>query len=93
MGDAALGVDHSRGLLGPLVIAPPAFVEAVSVRWFDFGRGPTVVRVDHPAMPGRPVIGVAEPGLPESGLQAKAAACIVALHADFTTLSQDFDIL
>nr|DAV12670.1 MAG TPA: hypothetical protein [Caudoviricetes sp.] len=43
-------------------------------------------------MPGRPVIGVAEPGLPESGLQETVTACIVALHADFTTLSQEFDI-
>lgn len=72
---------------------PAAFSDACTARWFDFGRGPTVVRVEHPALPGRPVIGVVDPGLPESGLQEKVAACIVALHADFNTLSQDFDIL
>lgn len=70
------------------------FADACTVRWFDFGRGPTVVRVSHPEMPGRSLIGIVEPGLPESGLQAKAAECIVALHADFIALSQDqWDIL
>lgn len=73
---------------------PAAFADACTARWFDFGRGPTVVRVEHPEMPGRPIIGMAEPGLPESGLQETVTACIVALHADFTTLSQDqWDIL
>lgn len=73
---------------------PDAFAQACTARWFDFGRGPVLVRVEHPEMPGRPVIGQVEPGLPESSLQEKIAACIVALHADFTTLSQDtWDIL
>jgi len=74
-----------------MTAVPPAFVAACAVREFDFGRGPAVVRVEHPALPGRPILGIVEPGKPEGGLQEKIAACIVALHADFT--QHQWDIL
>lgn len=47
---------------------PTAFSDACTARWFDFGRGPTVVRVEHPALPGRPVIGVVDPGFARNWL-------------------------
>ena len=76
---------------------PPEFAAAVAFRVFDFGpKGGLVVRSEHPALPGHPVLGLLEPGLPDSSLQDKKAACIVALHTEFTALpitADDWNII
>lgn len=67
---------------------PAEFEQGVQARSFDLGRGVCVWRFEHPALPGRPIIATTEPGLP-----VNREACIKALHAQLTQLSQDFDIL
>jgi hypothetical protein len=73
---------------------PAVFADAVVYRVFDLGKGGLVVRTEHPALPGQPIIGLLEPGLPESALQEKKAACMVALHDEFTKqITAEWDIL
>lgn len=72
---------------------PAAFADGVRFTVFDLGKGGLVVRTEHDAVPGVPIIGLLEPGLPESALQDKKAACMVALHDEFTKQSDEWDIL
>lgn len=67
---------------------PATFADAVAFRVFDLGKGGLVVRSEHPDLPGEPVLGLLEPGLPDSALQDKKAACIVALHASLNDPSR-----
>lgn len=72
---------------------PAAFTDAVIVTRFDMGRGGWVIRTEHPDLHGQPVIGMVEPGKPESDLQAKTTACMEVLHAELMKQSEDFDII
>lgn len=75
-------------------MVPTAFATACTTRQITLSPGKVIVRVEHPALPGNPYLILPEPGRPESVLQDRIDACIVALHADFITLSQDqWDIL
>lgn len=62
---------------------PGAFVAAVVVRTFDLGPGGYVIRTEHPELPGDPVIGLLDRGMPPSALTDKIASCIVELHQNF----------
>lgn len=62
------------------------FREGVQVR--VFGQG--VIRVDHPLMPGLPVLGLTDTGTPD--IDDKTEKCILALFKDFTDF-QEWSIL
>lgn len=70
---------------------PTDFTDAVTITRFDMGRGGWVIRTEHPALPGGAILGMVEPGLPDSSLQTATQACMEVLHADFIKQSEDFE--
>lgn len=67
------------------------FTAGLVVTRFPGSAGETV-RVEHPEVPGEPVLILAEPGLPESEMQAKIASAARQLHDTFTS-NQDWSLM
>lgn len=76
-----------------MTTVPDTFEAAVRFKLIDLGKGGAVLRSEHPELPGRPVLGLLDPGYPDSALQDKRQSCILTLHDHLTQLSAEFDIL